>query len=72
MLSVVCVLNLVSHIRKKYRFRAFDSSVIRKLNPNRDEVMEWWMELRNLLFCVLPNDVYLTVKGGRKSIKNSV
>ena len=48
MISVVCVLNLVFHIKEKFRLRAFNNIVIRKLNPNRDEVMEQWMELLNL------------------------
>jgi hypothetical protein len=38
----IFVLNL-----EKYRLRALNISVIRKLNPNRDEVLEWWMELHN-------------------------
>jgi hypothetical protein len=32
---------------REYRLRAFNNSVIRKLNCNRDEVMEQWMELLN-------------------------
>jgi len=44
---------------KRCKLRAFNNSVIRKLNPNRDAVMS------------SPNDVYVAVKGGRKSI-NSV
>jgi hypothetical protein len=51
-LCVVCVLSLVSHVNEKYRLRAFNGSVIRKLNPNRDGVMERWMELHNLWFCL--------------------
>jgi len=39
-------------LRKEYRVGAFNNSVTRKLNSNRDEVMERWMELRNSYFYV--------------------
>ena len=34
-------------LREECRLRAFNDSVIRKLNPSRDEVKEWWMKLLN-------------------------
>ena len=32
---------------KEYRLRAYNSSVIRTLNYNKDNVTEWWLELLN-------------------------
>jgi hypothetical protein len=34
-------------LRKVYRLRGFNNSVVRKLNRNRDEVLERWMDLHN-------------------------
>ena len=49
--SVTCCLfvfvTLFLILWEEYRLSAFNSSVIRKLNCNRDEVMEQWLELLN-------------------------
>ena len=43
-------------LRKKYGLRAFNNSVIRKLNPNRDEVMELWGN------CIIYSSFYVFTK----------
>ena len=49
MYSVTCCLFVFEswflNLWKEYGLSAFNSSVIRKLNLNRDEVMEQWLEL---------------------------
>ena len=45
---------------------------MRKLNLNRDEVMEQLLELLNSYFYVFTNDVYVVVKAGRNSIRYSI
>ena len=60
-------------LRKEYRLRAINVSVIRKLNRNGDGVLERGMDLRNSWFYVfIPSDVYVAVQGCRKSIRYSV
>jgi hypothetical protein len=44
-------------LRKECILREFSNSVMRKLDCNRDEVMERWMELLNYSCMPSPNDV---------------
>jgi len=57
------------YVEKKYRLRTFHNRVISKLNPNRDGVMEGWMELHTYSSLSSPYYVYVAMKGGQEKHK---